>query len=424
MIHSLYIQNFLSFKEEVQFSFEAKKDSNMEEQHVVQMQDGTRLLKLGIVYGYNASGKSNLIKAFQFLAGFWRTQAPNKNESTGVQAFLFDNETPQQNSYFKMVFYVNQIKYVYQLKINSRYTEMEQLDYYPGTQPANIFHRSYENELSKIDFGPQIKVSKLLKEEINLKTLPNISVFNALEQINAEIPFLTEVNQYLKKSYFNVIDPQTNLQAYTIRIIQKDLQCKTEVLNFLKEADFNVRGVEVEEIEKELNSDQIQTLGNYLPKKDIEFIEKEKKFSMVRTEFQHEILNNGESEFYSLGLDSQSEGTKRIFGLAGAVNQAISRNAFLPIDEIESKLHPRLIEFLIERFLIQSEESQLLLATHYDNLFDEDDLLRVDNFWFTEKREDGSTDLYRLSNFNGLGRISSLQKAYKFGKFGAVPNID
>jgi len=424
MIHSLYIQNFLSFKEEVQFSFEAKKDSNMEEQHVVQMQDGTRLLKLGIVYGYNASGKSNLIKAFQFLSGFWRTQALNKNESTGVQPFLFDKETQQQNSYFKLVFYVNQLKYVYQLKINSRYTKLEQLDYYPGIQPANIFKRTYKNELSKIDFGALIKVSKILKEEINLKTLPNISVFTAMDQINADVNHLSEVNQYLKKSYFNVIDPQTNLQAYTIKLIQKDENCKTEVLNFLKEADFNVRGVEVEEIEKELNEDQIHQLGNFLPKKDIETIEKEKKFSLVKTQFSHEIFNNGQHEFFNLGLDSQSEGTKRIFGLAGAVNQAISRNAFLPIDEIESKLHPRLIEYLIESFLTQSEESQLLLATHYDNLFDEDDLLRVDNFWFTEKREDGSTDLYRLSNFNGLSRISSLQKAYKFGKFGAVPNID
>jgi len=83
-----------------------------------------------------------------------------------------------------------------------------------------------------------------------------------------------------------------------------------------------------------------------------------------------------------------------------------------------------LIEYVIEQFLRKSEQSQLLVATHYDNLFDEDDLLRKDNFWFTEKGEDGSTKLYPLSSFNGLNRISSLQKAYKFGKFGAVPNID
>ncbi len=96
----------------------------------------------------------------------------------------------------------------------------------------------------------------------------------------------------------------------------------------------------------------------------------------------------------------------------------------MPIDEIESKLHPRLVEYILEKFLKESESAQLLISTHYDNLFDEEDLLRKDCFWFTEKGEDGATKLYPLSGFKGLGRISSLQKAYKFGKFGAVPNID
>lgn len=80
-------------------------------------------------------------------------------------------------------------------------------------------------------------------------------------------------------------------------------------------------------------------------------------------------------------------------------------------------------EYMIERFLKESKQAQLLLTTHYDGLLGEEDLLRKDNIWFAEKNTDGASVLYPLTDFKGLNRISSLQKAYKFGKFGAVPNL-
>jgi AAA15 family ATPase/GTPase len=95
----------------------------------------------------------------------------------------------------------------------------------------------------------------------------------------------------------------------------------------------------------------------------------------------------------------------------------------LAIDEVEASLHPRLVEFTIEDFLHHKSQSQLLLTTHYNGLLAEDDLLRKDSIWFTNKKENGATELYSLVEFKGLSRISSLQKAYKYGKFGAIPNI-
>jgi AAA15 family ATPase/GTPase len=82
-----------------------------------------------------------------------------------------------------------------------------------------------------------------------------------------------------------------------------------------------------------------------------------------------------------------------------------------------------LIAFIIEDFFKQKGQSQLLLTTHYDGLLAEDDLLRKDSIWFTNKRANGSTELYSLADFKGLNRISSLQRAYRYGRFGAVPNI-
>ena len=122
----------------------------------------------------------------------------------------------------------------------------------------------------------------------------------------------------------------------------------------------------------------------------------------------------------------QSFGTKRTFGLETAIYEALSKNSALLIDELESSRHPDLLEFEIQRFLQEKSQSQMLITTHYDPLLATvDDLIRKDNVWFTEKAADGSTSLYSLAEFKGLGKMSSssIRNAYRHGQFGALPNI-
>jgi AAA15 family ATPase/GTPase len=98
----------------------------------------------------------------------------------------------------------------------------------------------------------------------------------------------------------------------------------------------------------------------------------------------------------------------------------------LAVDEIESSLHPDLVMFILKKFLDQKDNhAQLLFTTHYDPLLNEvDELFRKDAVWFTDKKESGATELYSLVEFNGLKRIASLQKAYRQGRFGAIPKIN
>ena len=170
-------------------------------------------------------------------------------------------------------------------------------------------------------------------------------------------------------------------------------------MRYLQEADFNISNITSKE--QETHKGPI----NY-------------------TMYQHKVSSDyGNNDYYEFLELFESDGTIRTFGLAAQVQKILERDAFLAVDEIESSLHPKLIEYIIERFLKESEQAQLLLTTHYDGLLGEEDLLRKDNVWFTEKNPDGSSVLYPLTDFKGLNRISSLQKAYKFGKFGAVPNL-
>ena len=111
MIQEIKIKNILSFKDEVTFSFEATKDTFAEESQVVKINDNTRLLRFAVVYGYNASGKSNLLYAFDFLPRFWSYKPEGMDEKTGVVPFVLDKVSAGEPSCFELVFFVDNVKY-------------------------------------------------------------------------------------------------------------------------------------------------------------------------------------------------------------------------------------------------------------------------------------------------------------------------
>jgi hypothetical protein len=222
------------------------------------------------------------------------------------------------------------------------------------------------------------------------------------------------------------IEPGTSLVNYSQQLIADDITAKDKILAFLKKADLNISNIETKVITKKISDNFINEVKALnIPKQELERLQKEKSISHIETKFQHEVKNlDGTVSLFPLSINLQSDGTKRVFGLSGALLSTIKQNAFLAIDEIESKLHPDLLSYLLEHFLRESKQAQLLVSTHYDGLLDEDDLLRNDNVWFAEKKKDASTSLYSMAEFKALNRIASKQKAYRVGKFGAIPNIN
>ena len=390
MIAEIRFKNMFSFRDEAILSFEADRSKDMESYHVVELGGGVRLLKVAVIYGANASGKSNIIKVCDFIKSFITYTPLNKAEQIQVVPFLLNKTSSKQLSEYSISFYLKNeekvVCYVYSVALDRWHVAKESLIYYPSQQPATIFERNTENNVSVIKFGQKIKMSQAVKEEITLKCLHNMSVFAAYMQVNTHIVELETVLQYLTNQVMPAIVPASSLGRYAEESIKNE-SAKDYILRYLQEADFNISNITSKE--QETHKGPI----NY-------------------TMYQHKVL-----ELF------ESDGTIRTFGLAAQVQKILEKDAFLAVDEIESSLHPKLIEYIIERFLKESEQAQLLLTTHYDGLLGEEDLLRKDNVWFTEKNLDGSSVLYPLTDFKGLNRISSFQKAYKFGKFGAVPNL-
>lgn len=429
MIQELKISNFLSFKDEVTFSFEATKDTTFEDYQVVEVAKDVRLLRFAVVYGANASGKSNLIKAFEFLHDFWFKSKKALTEKIEVIPFKLDRETPKQPSSFSLKFYVGGTRYWYQLEVDENKVHSEKLYYYSSVQPTLLFERVLSNNVSKVSFNQAaVKISPVAKEEINLKCLPNISFFAARNQVNVSLPKIDAMRDWIKQGVLDTIEPDTPMFEFAENSIQKDETLKKHLLDFVREADLNITDIKSNTEKKDISQQFLDFIlkSDTLPEEEKERLKVEKAISQVSTDFEHTVTNHRGTETYFLPEDYESEGTRRITGVETALYMALEAHAFIAIDELESSLHPDLIVFLIKKFLeTKNNRSQLLITTHYDPLLNQtDELFRKDSVWFTDKNESGSTELYSLVEFNGLNRIASLQKAYRQGRFGAIPRIN
>lgn len=424
MIQELRIKNVLSFKNEMTFSFEATNDKFAEDSQVVQINGSTRLLRFAVLYGYNASGKSNLLYAFDFLSNFWGYKPEGMDEPTGVIPFKLDKTSADEPSRFELIFFVGDTKYWYQLELDRQQVYLEKLSYYKSAQPTMLFERTLMDGHSVVTFNPNgDKISAAAKEMINVNCLRNLSFFVARNQVNVSLPLIDAAKNWMKEQTMPAVFPSTYLTEYAQRKISKDKALTKYLVDFLHEADFNITDISSDIINKQISDDEVKFRmeDKSIPKDERERIAKEKTITLLRTIFEHTVENENGRETYQMNKGDESAGTLRTFGIETLLFEALAANAFLPIDEIETSLHPKLLEKILFEYLKVHSRSQILVTTHNDGLLDfVDDLIRKDSVWFTDKDNAGVTDLYKLTDFRGVNRLASIREAYRNKRFGAT----
>ena len=425
MILELKFKNFLSFKDEVVFSFEATSDKYLEDYYVAEPEPGVRILKMAMIYGANASGKSNVLHAFDFVRSFVKRIPTQSEKSTEFIPFKFVDNQDLPGS-FDMIFYIEGTKYKYSLVLDEEKVHSEILHYYPGTQPAIIFERTLDikNDTSILKFGSKIKLSDQAIEAIQLKTLKNMSVFAAFTQVNISLPQLNIPLNWFRKQFMPMIDPYSSLTNYSDSYIKKDERVKNQALDFINKADFNISAVSFKKQTTWLDDEVLKLIeAGSMPDEQKHKLLNEKTIHIDKRLFEHKIIINNKVKYYSLPDELESKGTLRYYGLSAPFFNAISNDSFLSIDEIGTALHPLLVMHFLKEFLKKSNKAQLLFSTHNDSLLSEKDIIRKDAIWFTEKDNQGITSLYSLSDFN-IRKELSYYNAYKQGKFGAIPNLN
>jgi AAA15 family ATPase/GTPase len=424
MIVNFSIQNFGSIKEKQTLSFEADKSNQLEDYYVIPT-NGLRLLKLGLIYGANASGKTTILNALDFLRDLVLEPEEKKTESLDFKPFLFDTTSINQNTVLSIEFIQNEVRYFYEVEINQKAIIKETLHHY-NPKKANIFTRitDLEKQFTQISFGSKIKKDKTFEKTLESNTLWNNTVLGGFLKTNIDSKELKDIIDWFSSYLKPVIKTNTELDGYVSGLINNNEISKEDVVNILKKADFNISNILIEGEEKALTEGYLEYLKNQkvLSKNHLNKIKNRGTITLIKDlEFEHVVNNNK----YNLPLASESQGTKRYYGFAGILSLLIKNSVAFSIDELEASLHPDLFVHFLLSFLVNSKKSQIIATTHNREILNNKDIFRNDVIWFTDKNDDCATELYSLTDFDSsvIRDTSNIYNAYKIGKLGGVPNL-
>lgn len=414
MIQEFRVRNFLSFKQEQVLSFVPTADSTLEDQYCIFVNEHVRLLKTAFIYGANGSGKTNLLSAINFLKRIVTKALNNNNDSVGIDQFLLDDTSNQLSSFFSIIFYLERKKYIYEIELNNNTILKEELIYYPGIRRTRLYSRFYDPDTAQsvIDFGNHVKLNKNDAIIIQGNTLNNSTVLATLSKVNVANSILNDVFNYFQGVIQNILAPDHDMDDFLIKKIENDKNCKDAILEFLKKGGFNISGLDVEKEEMEVTPEMRKVIEN------IPFNEEERKNILDKGKIENKrliLFHKTTSGIYNLSSDVQSRGTMRYLGMLALLYKLVHEDSVMCVDEIESSLHYTLLQDFIRLFLENGKnQSQLIFSTHDINILDED-FIRRDVVWFTEKNVDGETILERLSS-KGIHKNVSIYNAYKRGR--------
>ena len=425
MIAEFKIRNFYSLRDEQTLSFIPTNDDTSRDIYTEEVADGVSLLKIGCIYGSNASGKTNILKALDFFSRFMVDDSLNKGDEISVVPFLLDDVSKKERTQFEMTFYLNREKYRLNLVLDNKVIYEETLQVYSSVQPTLLYKRTYnaEKDATDIVFGGKVGLVKKSREAIEGNAINNRTVIAAFGKSNVEKSRLNLVYEFFSQRIAPIMYPQSSLMGFTKRRITRDKDgcLKKFILHFLKASDFNISDIAIHEEEVSITPEMELMIKNTsgMPAKAKEEILKKGTLHSDEMFFVHHT-NNGDKELYE---ELESRGTKRYMGLSTILYDLLVHGVILPIDEIETSIHYELLSYFIKVFLVNSKRGgQLIASTHDINLLDED-YIRRDVIWFTDKNDCGETQLLRLSTL-GLHKTLSVYNAYKQEKLVDLPFLD
>ncbi len=395
------VTNFRSFGKEETLDLSAGKGSELLEPNTFELASEHRFVRSAVIYGPNAGGKSNFIKALYFLQQFVLSSSTafQEGQKIPLQPFRLNAQSPSEPSEFSIDFVCEHTRFTYHLALTEDRVIREELYAYPKKYRQTWFTRIWNSSSKTYDWyqGPGFKGEHKVWEQM---TRANALYLSTAVQFNSEqlkpifLWFRDQLVILLKtgpiqETYFN---PDLTFQFL------KDPNTLPWIHKFMECADIRIEHFQLVE-------EEIPPL----------------KKTAVRT--QHKVLNSDQKVFFDLFLD-ESDGTQRLFSQAGGWLKALREGLVLFVDELDLHLHPNIVRYLIELFhnpKTNPKNAQLVFTTHDTSLLDSD-LFRRDQVWFVQKDEAQSSRLYSLLDFKPR-KGEAIGKGYLQGRYGALPFI-
>jgi len=408
MILEIRLSNFFSIKDEIVLDMKAGngKSKNTQKLQANTFEfDDERLLKSVAIYGANASGKSNIVKAIRFCASMI-FQSHMHNENTIFRFFPFKFEGyAQKPSSFLIRFVLNDVEYEYSFSLTTNEIISEELYYYPNGRRAKIFTRHENEHKNKSDiysFASVIRKPMDVAENTSRKTL----YISRASQMDRELP--KEIFRYFNETF--ILD----YLNYTSQMVETLFtQNKDTLLNALRIADSDIINVNLKKKSQPTKSVfiNITDTENKISSEDV-----------TREHLTFQTFHKANNKIPFDLFTDESSGTQKLFFIMLSIIDVVKHNKILLIDEIESNLHTKIVEYIIGLFHA-SHSAQIIYTTHNTNLLDLTKL-RKDQICFVNKRDDGSSDLYSLYDYKDFRDTMDVEKAYLQGRFDAIPYID
>src|SRR5690606_20596068 len=236
MIIEFTVSNFGPIRDEQVLSFEATADDSLSDYYVAEPIPGLRLLKMMVLYGPNASGKSTFLKALEFLRDLSIYPVKAKFESLDFEPFLFDSRSKKKTSALKISFIANKVRHSYEVAFTKNYIIKEKLQYAPKGRMADLYLREtdIENQLSRVSFGSTVKASARDIALIEGNTIWNTTVIGAFNKTNVNIPELQQVLHWFQETLMSEIEPGTDLLGWTTKRVDENVSFKESVIEIIK----------------------------------------------------------------------------------------------------------------------------------------------------------------------------------------------
>lgn len=407
--------NAFSFKETAELSMVASADKTHDGVNTF-TKDGVKFLKSALVYGANGSGKTNFTNAFSYM----RSLILDRREIDDI-SFKLDKACTIKPSYFEVVFYnTDGLRYRYGFESSESAIISEWLFFSKSSRETKLFTREGHEINTNRDFSDAKTLERKIEDDelllvILAKNKGKISrsVVNWFKNVN--------LRSGLVSSHMNTLN----------KIKNGEDEYKKKVLNILHSFDIQMEDFIIKEKPREpIEIDDVKLDSNMIGL--LKAVNKFMSTQDLGPQFQVLTVRKEYSEGKDIGtveldlLENESDGTKKLFELAGYVVDALDDGGVLVIDELESKLHPLITKELVSIFNSSDKNknnAQLIFTTHDTNLL-KGGHLRRDQIWFTEKDKYGASHLYSLAEYKEKPRKdASLEKDYIRGRFGAIPFI-
>ncbi|EAM0354811.1 ATP-binding protein [Campylobacter coli] len=415
MLIEFRVENFLSVQDEQVLSMMASKDNTFFDSHT----NGDKklaLLKSSVIYGANASGKSNIIKALAIMKKIVISSANGqRGDKLPIIPFLLGNED-NKSTKFEIIFIQNDTKYQYGFILNSeKILEEWLLVFGESNRAQKWFERIYNEKEEKYNysFGAKFLGSKQLWEN---STRDNALFLSVAIQLNNE-QLKPVFDFFLKYIRVTCTDSWNDGQEVTIDILRQD---KQKIISYLKRADLDIEDIVVEETE--LNKTNLMQENIPQEIKQMMQTDLEKGARLKKTDIKTIHTNQQGKQILFDMLELESQGTQKFFKLIGPWVEALEQGYTIVVDELNTHLHPLMTKFLVNLFHnedLSKSNAQLIFTTHDTSILNQD-VFRRDQIWFCEK-QNKATKLYPLSDFKVRKDKTNLENDYLLGRFGALP---